>query len=202
MDRWMRPSEGALVLLGMVASVVLASARVVEAQSGILSRGSIAFDSRWSEESFVEIAAGGDHTLARLHDGSIAGWGWNSFGQCEAPVLPTGLTYVQITAGGTYYYGHSLALRSDGTLVSWGNNYYGQCDVPPTPLGITFVEIATGDRHSVARRSNGSVVAWGEQSSGQCLVPSLPQGLTYVEVAAGYQHSVARRSDGSVVGWG
>jgi hypothetical protein len=115
------------------------------------------------------------------------------------PALPNGLTYVEISAGGS----HAVARRSDGSIVQWG--YFlpqitGPNIIPPLPTGLTYVEVSAGDWFSLARRSDGSVVAWGAPVS--LNVPALPSGLTYVEIAAGMGHAVALRSDGSVVAWG
>ena len=131
--------------------------------------------------TYVEVAAGVAHTVARRSDGSVVAWGDNSSGQCNVPALPAGLTYVEVAAGDD----HTVARRSDGSVVAWGDNSYGQCNVPALPAGLTYVEVAAGDDHTVARRSDGSVVAWGDNGYGQCNVPALPAGLTYVEVAAG-----------------
>jgi hypothetical protein len=147
----------------------------------------------------------------------VVAWGDNTFGQCNVPALPTGLSYMQVAAGGSYdfwpaMYGHTVALRSDGSVVAWGDNTFGQCNVPTLPPGFNYVEVAAGGVHTLALRSDGSVVAWGNNSAGQCNVPALPSGLSYVEVAASGRydfwqamydgHTVALRSDGSVVAWG
>jgi len=128
----------------------------------------------------------------------IVAWGDNSFGQCNVPVLPSGLSYVQVSAG--MY--HTVARRSDGTLVAWGYNFYGQCDVKALGSGLTYVDVSAGGFHTLARLSDGSVVAWGDNTYGQCDVPALPMGLTCVGVAAGGRHNVVRLSDGSVIAWG
>jgi hypothetical protein len=120
------------------------------------------------------------------------------FGECTAPALPAGLSYVELAAGITY----TVARISNGSVVAWGYNNSGQTNVPALPAGLSYVEIAANSEHAVARRSDGSVVAWGNNGNGQLNVPALPAGLSYVEVAAGEYHTVARRSDGSVVAWG
>ena len=40
--------------------------------------------------TYVEIAAGGHHTVARRSDGSVVAWGCNNYGQCNVPALPAG----------------------------------------------------------------------------------------------------------------
>ena len=151
---------------------------------------------------YVEVAAGGTHTLARRSDGSVVAWGENSLGKCDVPALRAGLAYVEVAAGGV----HTVARRSDGSVVAWGNNSFGQCDVPTLPAGLKYLLVATSGTgfaaHTAARRSDGSVVAWGDNAFGQCDVPALPTGLEYVEIAAGVTHTVARRSDNMVVAWG
>jgi alpha-tubulin suppressor-like RCC1 family protein len=150
--------------------------------------------------AYVQISA---NKVALLSDGSVVSWGYLPGGYPpDAPVLPPGLTYVEIASIGFGYFGpggHPLARRSDGSAVGWfGNNG----DVPALPPGLSYVEIAAGSGHSVARRSDGSVIAWGANGSGQCNVPALPAGLSYVQIAAGDKNSAACRSDGVVVGWG
>jgi len=193
----------------VIVSLALCGAGLVGAGATAIAQSQvIAWDTHGSGQlearpppsglSYVEVATGGSHDLARLSDGSVVAWGYNSDGECDVPTLPSGLTYVEVAAGTR----HSLARRSDGSVVAWGYNASGQCSVPAPPLGLTYIEIAAGGSHSIARLSDGSLVAWGDNSVGQCNVPALPSGVTYVEVAAGGSHSVARLSDGSVVAWG
>lgn len=91
------------------------------AQSALIGWGDQVFDSRWNDEAFVEISAGGSHTIARRADGSVVAWGANGSGECVVPALPSGITYEAVAAGGT----HSVAHRSDGALVAWGRNNEG-----------------------------------------------------------------------------
>jgi hypothetical protein len=127
----------------------------------------------------------------------VLGWGGCWYGECTAPTLPPGVTFVELAAGEIY----SVARLSDGTIVTWGAS---PSPVPALPEGVTYVRVAASDSppHILAVRSDGQVVAWGENFYGECDVPPLPPGLTYVEVATGRNYSLARRSDGSVVGWG
>ena len=145
-------------------------------------------------QTYVEIAAGADHTLLRRSDGWVVAFGNNSHGECNVPALPSGLSYVEVAT----QQWHSVARRSDGAVLAWGNNDKGQCDIAAPPPGLTYVGIAAGGNHTLALRSDGSVVVFGDIP----LAPDLPPGLTYVETSAGAYHAVARRSNGSVVVWG
>ena len=91
--------------------------------------------------SYVDIAAGYGHRLARRSDGTLVAWGANWSGQCNVPALPPGLTYVQAAVGQK----HSLALLSDGTVLGWGNNAYAQCFPPPLPPDTITVVVAPSE---------------------------------------------------------
>ena len=127
------------------------------------------------------IAAGRNHNLALLPDGTVVGWGDNSFGQALPPSNLTNV--VAITAG----YLHSAALCSNGTVVVWGDNTFGQTNVPPGLSNI--VAIAAGDFHTLALLSNGAVVGWGDDTFGQLDVPS--NVMHAVGIASGYYHGLA-----------
>jgi Regulator of chromosome condensation (RCC1) repeat len=162
--------------------------------------------------SYVEVAAGSAHILARRSDGSVVAWGSNDDGQCDVPVLPLGLTFSEISAGGSQWTliddtwahpnfwggpsGHSVARLSDGSIVQWGS---ATGSVPALPSGLGYVEVSTGGKHTVARRSDGSVVQWGRVSA---RVPVLASGLSYVSLDAGAVHTVAHVSDGTLRAWG
>ena len=62
-----------------------------------------------SVTNVVGIAAGGDHSLALLANGTVVCWGADYFGQASVP--PSATNILALSAGGT----HSLALVGDGT---------------------------------------------------------------------------------------
>ncbi|HTZ87540.1 MAG TPA: hypothetical protein VMB05_12805 [Solirubrobacteraceae bacterium] len=139
----------------------------------------------------VAIAAGLEHNLALLSNGTVMAWGNNDDGQlgngeeegptvCKAagycaktPVTVEGLSNVAaIAAGGD----HSLALLKDGTVMAWGNNESGELGddskeesfVPVPVVGIkTAIAIAANEESSMALLENGEVVTWGANSEGQ-----------------------------------
>ncbi|MGD0608066.1 MAG: hypothetical protein ABSA53_31315 [Streptosporangiaceae bacterium] len=125
----------------------------------------------------TQVAAGYDHSLAVISDGSVWSWGSNAFGQlgtgpaqsAASPQLVSGIsgTITQVAAG----WSHSLALGSDGTVWAWGDNQYGelgdgnliQSDTPVKLSSLSDItQIAAGDDWSLALRSDGTVWAWGD----------------------------------------
>jgi alpha-tubulin suppressor-like RCC1 family protein len=139
----------------------------------------------------IAIAAGGQHSLALLSNGTVVAWGNNSAGQLgdgtskesNVPVEVTGLTDVVAIAAGAR---HSLAQLKGGTVVAWGENSYGAlgdgtgtgpeicgtsnpCSKKPVAVtGLSGVTaISAGMHHSLARLSNATVKAWGSNENGQ-----------------------------------
>ncbi|RMA46376.1 hypothetical protein CI603_04625 [Bifidobacterium sp. wkB338] len=140
---------------------------------------------------FIQISAGGDHSLALGTDGNLYSWGYNGNGQLGngtdyALKQPTprkgsmpadGTKFTQISAGNE----HSLALGTDGNVYSWGDNSKGQLGRTPTsgtkdntpgkvnlPAGVSrFTQVIVGGEHSLALGSDGNLYSWGDNSSGQ-----------------------------------
>src|SRR6266852_1223026 len=160
------------------------------------------------------IAAGSDHSLALLSDGTVMAWGQNFSGQLGdgtftgrlTPVAVSGLTNVIAIAGGGF---HSLALLSDGTDMAWGYNADGELGdgtftTRTTPVAVreltNVAAIAGGFQHSLALLSDGTDMAWGYNFYGQLgdgttidkTTPVGVSGLTNVTaIAAGSDHSLA-----------
>ncbi len=145
-------------------------------------------------KTVIAIGAGSIHSLAMCSDGTIVGWGDNSYGQLgdntttqrNTPVAVNtasgtsalfGKTVTAVAAGGF----HSLAVCSDGTVAAWGSNNYGQLgDNTSMPhyapvavnttsgtsalFGKTVTAVAGGGSHSLALCSDGAVVAWGDNN--------------------------------------
>jgi len=127
------------------------------------------------------IAAGRNHNLALLTNGTVVGWGDNGFGQASPPANLSNV--VAITAGDL----HSAALCSNGTVVVWGDDTFGQTNVPPGLSNV--VALAAGDFHTLALLSNGTVVAWGNNTYGQLDVP--PSATNAIGITSGYYHGLA-----------
>jgi alpha-tubulin suppressor-like RCC1 family protein len=147
---------------------------------------------------YAAAACGYGHSLALKLDGTVIGWGSNTYGQIN---VPSG-TYSAIAAGRF----HSLGLRTDGSLVSWGSDVNGL--VSNTPAGNNFVAVAAstagfGSRtgfNSMALRSDGSVVCWGKNDFGQ--ISNIPIENDFIAIAVGPSHCEALRSNGTIACWG
>ena len=175
------------------------------------------------------IAAGGEHSLALLENGTVMAWGNDENGQLgngtlkpssDVPVAVKGLTGVTaISAGGEF----SLALTSKGTVQAWGADEAGQLgnagveegtsDVPVPVEELSGVTaIAAGAEHALALLGGGTVMAWGSDTSGELgngtIKPSegkpvAVSGLSGVSaISAGGHDSVALLGGGSLMAWG
>ena len=197
--------------------------------------------------TYVQVSAGGSHSLAVGSDGNAYAWGNNIQSQLgdgtivprytpvkvnkpTYPDMPADFTYVQVSAGGY----HSLAIGSDGNAYAWGDNSYSQLGdgtstsrttpvkvskPTSTPTNFTYVQVSAGQFHSLAMGSDGNAYAWGNNSRGQIgdgtettrytpvkvnkpTYPDMPADFTYVQVSAGGDHSLAVGSDGYAYAWG
>lgn len=165
----------------------------------------------------VAIAASRLHGLALKDDGTVAGWGFNAYGQvlgspfpATAPLVNTSgpvtidgkiLRDVAAIAAGDNL---SMALRHDGSVFGWGEN--------KVPVGLSnIVAIAAGGMTCLALKQDGSVVGWENvprtESYGQLFGV---EGLSnVVAIAAGSMpgggsprtRNIALKKDGMVFTW-
>lgn len=171
------------------------------------------------------LAAGIDHSLAVLADGTVLAWGRNNVGQLgngstmssSTPIPVSGLgagsgvIAVAAAASGQ----DSLALKADGNVLAWGDNAAGELGtgdftnrLTPTlvvglPQGSPVVAIASGAQ-SLALMADGAVWAWGalDRTSTPAQVPGLGPGSGVTGIASGGGSSMAIKKDGSVWAWG
>jgi alpha-tubulin suppressor-like RCC1 family protein len=177
---------------------------------------------------WVQVSAGGDHSLGVRANGTAWTWGSNPFGQLGdntttsrlSPVSVVGgfTDWVQVSAGGD----HSLGLRTNGTAWAWGSNGNGRLGdntvtARSSPVSVVggftdWIQVSAGNGHSLGLRTNGTAWAWGINTSGRLgdntttsrLSPvSVVGGFTdWIQVSAGGSHSLGVRANGSAWGWG
>jgi uncharacterized repeat protein (TIGR03803 family) len=130
------------------------------------------------------IAAGGDHSLAILTNGSLWAWGEDDHGQLgdgessdevtPEPVgdplcgLPSLSNAVALAAGSDF----SIAIDNNGLVWTWGDgsddnggelgNGGGTNTSIPASINLSnVVAVAAGHSHALALRADGTVWAWG-----------------------------------------
>ena len=201
--------------------------------SGQVGDGTTLFDKKspvqiGSDNHWVSIAGGQEHSLALKSDGTLGtlwAWGRNSYGQLGDDTIADKHSPVQIgsdnhwvsIAAGQF---HSLALKSDGTLWAWGHNSYGQLGDDtiadkhsPVQIGSDnhWVSIAAGQFHSLALKSDDTLWAWGYNTHGELGDNSttdkhspvqIGSDNNWVSIAAGVFHTLALKSDGTLWAWG
>jgi alpha-tubulin suppressor-like RCC1 family protein len=175
------------------------------------------------------IAAGGNHALALLRDGTVEAWGYNAFGQLgdgetgyenssDVPVAVSGLSEVTAVAAG---YNDSFALLRDGTVEAWGYNASGELgtgsttEANPTPARVSGLSEVTAISAglggvSTALLSDGTVMDWGygqfgelgDGSDASSEVPVPVSGLSGVVALPNGGESMALLGNGTVVDWG
>ena len=145
--------------------------------------------------TYVQVSAGGRHSLALGSDGNAYAWGSNAQGQLgngtttnrttpvmvkqpdrkTYPDLTADFTYVQVSAGEF----HSLAIGSDGYTYTWGCNNYGQLGNNSSSNSSAPVRV----RDPASPRDTS-------------------KGLQATQISGGYYHSLAVGSDGYTYAWG
>lgn len=164
---------------------------------------------------FLQVSAGGHHSVLIHEDGDAVAFGSNSDHQCSIPERKESppIRYVAASAG----LKHTVLISEDGRAVAFGNNISGQCDIPPLEAGIMYLKASAGASHTVLLRSDGQAViigqhrclnataAWinppavhGFQSWTDFLQtrPVLPEGITYIPDTS--ETPVGVKSNGAV----
>ncbi len=164
------------------------------------------------------IAAGGNHALALLSDGSVVAWGDNAYGQIgdgtttdrSTPVVLGALADIAYV---TACFAGSGAIASDGTLYSWGDDSIELNESSPAEIaaGGSWVSAEMDFGSFSAVTSDGRLVlagkgVMGNRGDGKHLGPdsylplAVPASVT--RAAAGEEFSLALAADGTVYAWG
>ena len=160
-----------------------------------------------------DISAGAYHSLALLSNGTITGWGDNTYNQATGGKFLSNIT--KISAGG--YHSLGIINISGGTVTGWGDNEYFQSS---NGNGLTGVKmVSAGHLHSFALLNNGKVTGWGWNDDGQVAGTINGNNLSGVfagnwnntpigklnnvkSIHAGWFHTMVIFNDETITGWG
>jgi len=181
-----------------------------------------------SAEDWSAISAGSYHTVALKNNGTLWGWGDNTYGQLgDGSTTANSNPIQEITnaedwsaiSAGSY---HTVALKSNGTLWAWGYNSHGQLGdgsminnsspIQESTRTEDWSAISAGSSHTVALKSNGTLWAWGDNRYGQLgdgtiINHNIPQqenskDILWSIISAGSLHTVALKNNGTLWAWG
>lgn len=174
------------------------------------------------------VAAGGEHALALLSNGTVESWGAAGLdvpgsstpkqvpGITDAVAIAAGAEDTKAADNGADY----LALLADGEVVAWGAGEEGQLgdgstENSATPMTVRNLEhvtaISAGDGQNLALLEDGTVESWGENSDGQlgdgniknADEPVPVEDLSdAIAISAGDKDSLALLAGGEVKAWG
>jgi alpha-tubulin suppressor-like RCC1 family protein len=157
------------------------------------------------------IAVGEGQYLALKSNGTVAGWGWNDFGQATGVrsgpsnglVTIDGQVLSNVTAidaGMT----QSIALKNDGTVAIWGADDTGHKFEVPLDL-TNAIAVTAGWDHCLVLNKDGTVISLVGGSARMLDVSNVVAitGQVHVYGAGfgGFGDELALKSDGTVVGW-
>jgi alpha-tubulin suppressor-like RCC1 family protein len=129
------------------------------------------------------VACGNSYTMAIKTDGTLWGWGKNSYGQLGINTTTKLNSPVQEITGGTNWnavacgYAMTVATKTDGTLWAWGSNLYGELgdNTVSLPKSSPVQTVAGGTNWASAHagtfiaggiKKDGSLWMWGYNSTG------------------------------------
>lgn len=131
-----------------------------------------------SAPSFIQIAAGNNHSVGLTKDGGVYTWGHNDAGQLGRIVdskdkndgTPKRVDFSKKIKAIDAVYDHTILLAEDGTVWGFGSNFTGQLgdgtnENSTKPVRAknlnNITKIATGDKFTLAINSTGEVYGWG-----------------------------------------
>jgi alpha-tubulin suppressor-like RCC1 family protein len=130
--------------------------------------------------SYVQVAAGDDHTCARTA-GRIECWGANGSGQLgvgdrtprSTPTLVSNQMWMGVQAGGAFTCAQRVVMIAPENFC-WGANAHGQAaggdfvdQLAPRSVGCCDITPNPGTEHVTAVHAGGALMVWGRGDHGQ-----------------------------------
>ena len=182
----------------------------------------IGADSNWLK---IFSSSSSSHSFAIKTNGTLWGWGSNSYGEVGNGTSLNVISPVQIgtdnnwntVAVGEWF---TLGLKNNGTLWAWGSNLYGQFGNGtnfdsgiPIQIGsdTNWSSISCGGGHSLAIKTNGTLWAWGWNLSGQLgdgtnfnkdIPTQIGIDTNWALCSGGSGHSIAKKTNGALYSFG
>lgn len=157
---------------------------------------------------WIQVSAGGLHSLGLRANGTAWAWGYNSSGQlgtaaggnARSPVAVVGgfTDWINVSANKNngMFDGRSFGIRTNGTAWAWGSNSYGRLADGTTtdrssPVSVVggftdWVSVEAGLDHCLAIRTNGTAWAWGSNTSGRLGTGNATDQSSPVSVVGGF----------------
>ena len=177
---------------------------------------------------WVQMSAGYTHSLGVRENGTLWGWGANSYGQLGDNTIVNNSSPVSVVGGFTDWTQasagrqHSLAIRENGTAWAWGDGANGKLgdntvankSSPVLVAGgfTNWIQVDSGGQHSIGLRANGVAYAWGLGTVGRLGDNTIVNKSSPVSVVGGfddwkylntgYAHNMAIRTNGTLWAWG
>lgn len=175
-----------------------------------------------SATNWKMIASHSAYTMAIKSDGTLWGWGNNSYGNLGNGTTTNITTPTKIGTDTNWkliYTGSwfCVAIKTDGTLWTWGANFWfgnlGHGDIEqryvPTKVGTAtnwkMVSTYESSGSVLAIRTDGTLWAWGHMNTGQLglgIEPNIPTKVgtanTWKTVSTGPWYTVAIQTNGSL----
>jgi alpha-tubulin suppressor-like RCC1 family protein len=175
--------------------------------------------------NWKSVAGGSQHTIALKTDGTLWGWGYNSFGQLGINDTTERSTPVTTILGGNNWKSvscrefYTVATKTDGTLWTWGRNAFGELGINNTTPRSTPVTTILGGTNwksivcgsgPIALKTDGTLWLWGGAGLGGSLgvndvttrstpTTTILGGTNWKSVAGGNQHTIALKTDGTFI---
>lgn len=185
---------GLLLLITLTPFLANAFTNVIGPGGTLVAWGDLVLPHFESGTHFAQIATGGNHVLALKGDGTMLGWGNNTWKQCIPPAAVSG-NIVAVAAG----YLHSTALFADGTAFTWGkiteDNWFAV-----TPPGLSnIVSISSSGSFTWGLRKDGTVLFWGPYGASQTNTVRDVKILSTAVTGYGGSTAFAIKNNGTVV---
>ncbi len=181
-----------------------------------------------TDSDWAQAAVGEGYTMALKTDGTLWGWGGNSWGQLgfgdqDIYKKPTQLGIDKDWKAVFIGNRHTIGLKTDGTLWAWGFNRSSQLGIGeicyikyPTSVGQdrywADISISAGGYHAIGLRNDGVMLGCGFNLSGQAGASRSPINLTsFTEIgfgrdwkiiSAGWFHNSVIKKDGTLWSFG